>query len=70
MTTRRELLLLGAAGFASRVARAQQKPAGKPMRVGILASPARVQFQVQERAFVDAMREAGWVESNEHKGAA
>ena len=62
MTTRRELLLLGAAGFASRVARAQQKPAGKPMRVGILASPARVQFKVQERAFVDAMREAGWVE--------
>ena len=63
---RKFLVVLGAAGFAPCVLVAQPKQtperAGKPVRVSLLAATTSAMFQLQEKAFVETMRELGWAE--------
>jgi len=65
VNSRRELLLLLSAVTAPRMLLAQSKPAPeateKLVRVGILVSTTEDQYRVNHRAFVDSMRELGWV---------
>ncbi|OGA54552.1 MAG: hypothetical protein A3F74_22135 [Betaproteobacteria bacterium RIFCSPLOWO2_12_FULL_62_58] len=62
MTSRRAFLL-GLAALYPVVARSQRAPRSeKPLRVGILTLFPAAMFRIQEKAFVDSMRELGWVE--------
>jgi ABC-type uncharacterized transport system substrate-binding protein len=60
------LIVLGVTAFVPRMALAQAKQgperAGKPMRVGILTETTAGKSQVNEKPFIDAMRELGWTE--------
>ena len=59
----RRKFLFGLAAIYATSARAQApERAGKPVRVGILASTAQAENQIFENPFLAAMRELGWVE--------
>ena len=62
MTTRRKFLIGLTAIYASSARAQAPERAGKPLRVGILATTTQAKYQVFERPFVDTMRELGWVE--------
>ena len=64
MIKRRNFLIaLGAGPLYAAAARAQTpERAGRPVRVGILATTTQATNQVFERPFVDTLRNLGWVE--------
>ena len=59
----RRKFLIGLAALYAAATRAQApERAGKPVRVGILATTTQVKNQINEKPFFETMRELGWAE--------